>query len=100
MQGRRIERVQSQLPHPQTSPDLPGHNPEEHQPLDRMMSEKSHHYNPAAHPRSQSDAGEKGSSLSNLSARSNSEPHDFIILRALAVVGPESREADESGVFS
>ncbi len=30
MQCRRIERVQSQLPHPQTSPALPGHNPAEH----------------------------------------------------------------------
>ncbi len=30
MQCRRIERVQSQLPHPQTSPALPGDNPAEH----------------------------------------------------------------------
>ncbi len=30
MQCRRIERVQSQLPRPQTSPALPGHNPAEH----------------------------------------------------------------------
>ncbi len=37
---------------------------------------------------------EKGRSLSNSSARSNCEPHDFIRLRASASVGPESREAD------
>ncbi len=30
MQCRGIKRVQSQLPHPQTSPALPGHNPAEH----------------------------------------------------------------------
>ncbi len=58
------------------------------------MSERSHYHNSAAHPRSRADAGEKGSSLSNLSARSNCEPHYLIILRALAVVGPESREAE------
>ncbi len=51
-QGRRIERVQSQLPRPLTSPALPGHNPAEHLPLNRMMSERSHHHNPAAHPHS------------------------------------------------
>ncbi len=40
------------------------------------------------------DAREKGRSLSNSSARSNCEPHDFIRLRASAAVGLESREAD------
>ncbi len=30
MQCRRIERVQFQLPRPQRSPALPGHNPAEH----------------------------------------------------------------------
>ncbi len=30
MQCRRIERIQSQLPRPQTSPALPGYNPAEH----------------------------------------------------------------------
>ncbi len=110
MQCRRIERVQSQLPRPQTSPALPRHNPAEHLPLNPMMSERSHHHNPAAHSRSR-PAYEKGRSLSNSSARSNCEPHDLIHLRASAAVGPESREAeaaplsskrwtDESGAFS
>ncbi len=36
----------------------------------------------------------RGRSLSNLSATSNCEPHDFIRLRASATVGLESREAD------
>ncbi len=40
------------------------------------------------------DAREKARPLSNSSARSNCEPHDFIHLRASAAVGPESREAD------
>ncbi len=52
------------------------------------MSERSHHHNPAAH------SCEKGRSLSNSSAMSNCEPHDFICLRASAAVGPESWEAD------
>ncbi len=39
-------------------------------------------------------AHEKGRSLSNSSATSNCEPHDFIRLRASATVGLESREAD------
>ncbi len=48
VQCRRIERVQSQLPRPQTSPALPGHNPAEQKPLN-LMSERSHRHNPAAH---------------------------------------------------
>ncbi len=35
----------------------------------------------------------KESSISNSSARSNCKPHDLILLRASAAVGPESREA-------
>ncbi len=58
-----------------------------------MMSERSHHHNPAAHSRSR-PTREKGRSLFNLSATSNCEPHDFIRLRASATVGLESREAD------
>ncbi len=59
-----------------------------------MMSERSHHHNPAAHSRSRPTAREKGRPLSNSSATSNCEPHDLIRLRASAAVGPESREAD------
>ncbi len=40
------------------------------------------------------DARKKRRSLSNSLATSKCEPHDFIHLRASAVVGPESREAD------
>ncbi len=58
-----------------------------------MMSERSHHHNPAAHSRSR-PTREKGRSLSNTSATSNCEPHDFIRLRASATVGLESQEAD------
>ncbi len=57
------------------------------------MSERLHHHNPAAHSRSR-PTREKGRSLSNSSATSNCEPHDFIRLRASAAVGPESQEAD------
>ncbi len=55
-----------------------------------MMSERSHHHNPAAHSRSR-PTREKGRSLSNSSATSNCEPHDFIRLRASATVGLESQ---------
>ncbi len=58
-----------------------------------MMSERSHHHNPAAHSRSR-PTREKGRSLSNSSATFNCEPHDLIRLRASATVGLESREAD------
>ncbi len=88
MQCRRIERVQSQLPRPQTSPARPGHSPAEHQPLNLMMSERSHRHNPAAHSRSRPTRAEKGRFLSNSSAISNCEPHDLICLHASAAVGP------------
>ncbi len=59
-----------------------------------MMSERSHHHNPAAHCCSWPTLAKMGRSLSNSSAISNCEPHDFNRLRASAAVGPKSREAD------
>ncbi len=58
------------------------------------MSERSHSHIPAAHSCSRPTRVKRGRSLSNSSAISNCEPHDFIRLRASAAVGPESREAD------
>ncbi len=92
MQCRRIERVQSQLPRPQTSPALPGHNPAaleaESDDVRKITSSQS------SSSLSFSRAREKGWSLSNSSAISNCEPHDFNRLRPSAAVVHESREAD------
>ncbi len=96
MQCRRIERVQSQLPRPQTSPALPGHNPlaAESDDVRKIASSQS-----SSSLSFTADVREKGRSLSNSSAISNCEPHDFIRLRASATVGPESREADSCPSF-
>ncbi len=45
------------------------------------MSERSHRHIPAAHSRSRPTRAKRGRSLSNSSAISNCEPHDFIRLR-------------------
>ncbi len=58
------------------------------------MSERSHRHISAAHSRSRPTRTKRGRSLSNSSAISNCEPHDFIHLRTSAAVGPESWEAD------
>ncbi len=63
------------------------------------MSERSHHHNPAAYSRSRLMRAKRVRSLSNSSARSNCEPHDFIRLRTSAAVGPEWREADDCPSF-
>ncbi len=63
------------------------------------MSERSHRHNPAAHSHSRPTRAKRRRALSNSSAISNCEPHDFIRLRASAVVGPESREADGCPFF-
>ncbi len=90
MQCRRIERVQSQLPRPQTSPAS--------SPIRALAAESDNVRKITSSQSSSSllfsaDAREKGRSLSNSSARSICEPHDFIRLHASAAVGPESREA-------
>ncbi len=59
--------------------------------MNLMMSEKSHHQNPAAHSRSRPTRTKRGSpSLTHWP----DPTANFIRLRASAAVGPESREAE------